>query len=348
MLKSKKRFIAVLTGLLIILVAATATYLFLKDTLSIAPDSAAAKPLSHHQREEIENTLVQLLKTQDAKASLDYLRSAIQSDTALARECHPILHHLGHEAYATYKDFEKTVSYQDGLCNSGYTHGAIEAHFMASDDINTTLQTTCPSQANAVSFTLWQCYHGMGHGVMYVTGKDLAESTTLCETLPSTFARQSCSNGAYMERFIVVSHTGAAAKETSDIDTELCKSQPAPYKPDCYYYSPTAYLERHTNDYTGAFDECRHSAEEAFVAACINGVGGQAMKENVTRPEVARTICEKAPNTYRNTCIEGAIGLLINHHASIAPVEPLCTTTFEKYHRLCRQTLQAWTNYYTS
>src|SRR5688572_22686436 len=132
--KNKILSLVVLAVVLIIGIGGIVVYKSLKDTFLSAPIETA-QPLSHHQFEEVKDRLVQLLEAKDPKASLDYLRNAIQNDTALARECHPLLHHLGHSAYEKYKDFDKTISYQDGLCNSGYTHGTIEAHFMASEDI---------------------------------------------------------------------------------------------------------------------------------------------------------------------------------------------------------------------
>lgn len=340
MLKNNKMILAIITFIVLLLCIAAMIYSLVRNTVS-NESSLVAQPLSHHQYENAEATLLQLLEDKDPKASLDYLRNAIRNNTALARECHPLLHHLGHSAYKKYKDFNKTVSYQDGLCNSGYTHGAVEAHLSASTDIHETLKTTCPSPDQKMTFQQWQCFHGMGHGVMYFTGKDLAQSITLCESLPTQSTRSSCVNGAFMERFIIVSHTGSHSSGDSHINTSLCEQQQEKYKSDCYFYAPTAYLERHINDYIGAFKNCE-AVQSEYVATCIYGVGGQTAKENITRPEVARDICKKVSNKYRNSCIAGAVGLLINHNASTAPVAPLCTTTFAQYKTICSEQVVSW------
>lgn len=344
MLKNKRFIHLVIASVLIASICSLVAYRFSKAK-SPAQPIKVAQPLSHEQFEAVKNKLVQLLEEKDPEASLDYLRNAIAQDASLARECHPLLHHLGQSAYEKYKDFNKTVSYQDGLCNSGYTHGTIEAHFMASNDIHTALQTTCSNQNNEITFQQWQCYHGTGHGVMYFTGKDLSQSLSLCESLPTDFARSSCVNGAFMERFIIVSHSGSPAKSTSNVNTDLCEQQAAVYKSDCYFYAPTAYLERHTNDYNGAFEDCKN-AENNFIDSCINGVGGQAMKENITRPDIARDICKTAPKKYVSSCIKGAIVLLINHSGSTALVEPLCDTTFGLYKDICTENIESWNSAY--
>lgn len=345
MLKKKKMIFLAAASIVFLFACGIIVYQSSNNTASPNPNGAS-QPLTHSQFETAKVKLVQLLEEKDPKASFDYLRNAIKEDTALARECHPLLHHIGHSAYKKYKDFNKAASYQDGLCNSGYTHGAIEAHFMASDDIQATLQTTCSAQ-DKVSFQQWQCYHGVGHGVMYFTGKDLSQSLSLCEGLPTDFARDSCANGVFMERFIIVSHSGSPASNTSTANTASCKEQIKKNKSDCYFYAPSAYLERNTNDYTGAFDDCS-DAEKSYIGTCVYGVGGQAVKENITRPEVARDICKKAPKGYISSCIEGAVSLLSNHNASTTPVEPLCGTVFAQHKGTCTEKIKAWDTYFAT
>lgn len=346
MLKNKRLFYLASSGLLIIFGVSFVVYTSSRND-SPAPAVETAKPLDHHQFETIQNKLVQLLQEKDPRASFDYLRSAIKEDAALARDCHPLLHYLGHSAYEKYQDFNKTVSYQDGLCNSGYTHGTIEAHFMASNDIDATLKSTCPYQDNKITFQQWQCYHGIGHGTMYFTDKDLPQSLSLCESLPTSVARSSCANGVFMERFIIVNHSGSPTTSSSNINTALCAQQAEAYKSDCYFYAPTAYLERRVNDYAGAFEDCENSEKE-FIHACMYGLGGQVMKENITKPEVAKEICKKAPKKYIASCVEGAISLLINHHGSTAEVETLCATTFSHYKAICLEKIKSWNNDYAS
>lgn len=299
------------------------------------------QPLSHSQFESTKATLIALLEANDPNASFRYLREAMDKDPALARECHSLLHHMGQVAYKKYHDFNETISYQDGLCNSGYTHGAIEAHLIASPDVQATLNTTCAEAVNKDKIQQWQCYHGLGHGAMYSTGKNLARSLSLCESLSTTFARSACINGTFMERFIVINHSGAISPDSSSVNTGLCKQQKQEYKSDCYFYAPSAYLGRSTNDYTGAFEDCKKS-ESSYINACFRGIGSQVTKENVTRPEVAQEVCKKAPSKYVKSCIEGAVSLLINHHASTVSVEPLCSNLFTQFKASCEEEVHFW------
>ncbi len=242
-----------LSVLLLVGVLGTAFVIWNRSRQNTA--TMAAVPLTHEQFDAVSAKLTQLLNEQDPKVSFTYLRSLIAKDPSVAHDCHPLLHHLGRAAYQKYHTFGATIAYQDSLCNSGYTHGALEAYFLASPDIQQALQSACVGIGDA-TFQAWQCYHGTGHGLMLVTGKDLDKSLTLCQEHTTDFARKACVNGVFMERFIVVSHMGGAVAGAQAIQTSLCQNQPSEYKSDCYFYAPTAYLARHQNAYGGAFHEC--------------------------------------------------------------------------------------------
>ncbi len=299
--------------------------------------AVVAQPLSHERFEEVSAKLTELTIAQEPSASFDYLRTSMATDLSVAHDCHMLLHHLGHEAYKKYGSFSAAIAYQDGLCNSGYTHGAVEAQFLATDDVHGTLLATC-AQAGERTFAAWQCYHGTGHGLMYVTGKDLNKSVLQCQEHTTDFARKSCVNGAFMEKFVVVSHTGMQSNAASTIDANLCKAQDAAYKTDCYFYAPTAYLTRSPGAYDGAFRECR-GVEDDYQRVCVSGVGSQAMKDNVTKPELAVQVCQSAPRRLVVSCVQGAVQILVNHYASTEPVTPLCSTAFKDYKPVCLQVL---------
>ncbi len=333
---SKKVLVAAICASLLLLAG---IYLVASRSGSDANSVKVAEPLTNAKQQEVKTKLTSLLKEGSPTAAFDYLRSEVASNESIARECHPLLHHLGHEAYKKYGDFSKTVNFADGLCNSGYTHGVIEAHFLASTNIEESLISTCGKEKPG-SFKSWQCYHGTGHGVMYYTNKDLNKSLELCEKHTSSFARKSCTNGVFMERFIVVSHTGQHSTNADSVDIKLCQSQAEKYKADCYIYAPTAYLSHYPSDYAGAFEQCQTAAESDYLGVCINGVGSQVVKDNITNPEAARYICKNGPSDFTNACMLGVLNLLVNHHASIEPVLPLCQSTFAEFRDLCVQAVE--------
>jgi hypothetical protein len=223
------------------------------------------------------------------------------------------------------------------LCNSGYIHGVIEAYITEAPDKRHALLASCPTQG-AQDFKLWQCYHGTGHGAMFAAKRDIKSALDLCKEFPTDFAVASCANGVFMEAFIVVSHTGAHKEAAQVAGLDVCARQESEYKPDCYFYAPTAYLELHENNYNHAVEWCE-SSEERHITTCVSGVGAQAMKENVTQPVFAAAFCSSLQNGYQAPCVRSAISIYINHHASTAAALTLCDKEFKKYGAICKATV---------
>ncbi len=215
---------------------------------------APAAKLSLEEFSYESEKLDELVKSGTPKDAIDYLEESIPSNPSLARDCHPLLHGAGHAAFEKYGSFSSAMKYQNELCNSGYTHGVIEAQFNNTKDVTSLLPTICNIEGQT-KYQEWQCFHGVGHGVMIFSKKDTVKSTDLCSKLPSKFAVDSCRNGVFMERFVIIDHAGnITAKLPTDLS--VCESQSPDNKTDCYVYIPSAYLTLHQNAYQDAVDWC--------------------------------------------------------------------------------------------
>jgi plastocyanin len=285
-------------------------------------NNADAKELSGERYQEAKDKYTALVRDQDPKVALSQLRNDIETDDALSRSCHAIVHEIGHEAYKKYEDFGEAMKYQDEICNSGYLHGIIESRFSESDDVFTDMKTMC-NQYPVGSFLSWECYHGIGHGVMYYTANDLPRSLEMCDAFDSSFARSNCSNGVFMENFSADQklHLSEYLKESDPFYP--CAEQANRHKENCYVYAPTYFLSLNKNDYAGALEWC-NGAEASFEAACARGVGAQTMKENINDPKLVESICTSGGSDQVEPCIEGMLSLYINHHGSLEPARDLC------------------------
>jgi hypothetical protein len=285
-------------------------------------NDADTNELSKEEYEKIKLRYLALVRDEDPKAALDQLRDEIQTNDALSRSCHALVHEIGHEAYKKYEDFSEAMKYQDEICNSGYLHGVIESRFSESDDVFADMKTLCDEYPLG-SFLSWQCYHGLGHGVMYYTSDDLPRSLEMCDAFSSSFAQSSCVNGVFMENFNSDQklHVSKYLKESDPFYP--CAEQANRHKGKCYLYAPTYFLSLHKDDYTGALEWC-NGAEDPFKPACVRGVGAQTMKENIKSPKMVESICMSGGPEQVASCIEGMIGLYINHNGSLEPARALC------------------------
>jgi plastocyanin len=279
--------------------------------------------LSDKRYREIEAELTALVREENPRVALEKVRREIKTDDALARSCHPLVHDVGHAAYEKYGDFGEAMKYQDEVCNSGYLHGIIESRFSESDDVFADMKSMC-NRYRLGSYMSWQCYHGIGHGVMFYTANDLPRSLKMCEGFDTAFGRSNCANGVFMENFNADQklHLSKFLKESDPFYP--CAQQANRYKAHCYLYAPTYFLSLNGSDYDAALEWCK-GAEAGFEPSCAYGVGTQAMKENLNDPKLVETVCMNGDDGQTAPCIKGMTSLYINHHGSLEPARELCS-----------------------
>ncbi|HSW99418.1 MAG TPA: hypothetical protein VLH38_00090 [Patescibacteria group bacterium] len=277
-----------------------------------------------------------LLKQQGIKAAFSYASDNIAKDPSFAKSCHPLLHELGNVAYTYFGDYATAIQYQNELCNSGYTHGVVEAYFLKAPDVAQAMTQACGAKEEQ-SFAKWQCFHGIGHGVMLTNNKQLAPSIRLCETLTSNFSTEACVNGIFMEHFIVQSH-GGDLPTTNPTSLRDCMDQKTTYRKTCYLYASTAYLAFHSGRYGDAIQWCG-GADKNDVTTCVLGVGSAAMKDNITNPSNVQQICLQAPKAYQAYCASGAVSMYTHYTASASAATSLCKKEFSRYRAICEATV---------
>lgn len=290
------------------------------DTSSVPIAKSAFLPQEDYSK--LSKELRFIVNQQNPKIALDKLSKVIATDSAVLRSCHVLTHEIGHEAYERYKNFGEVMKYKNEICNSGYMHGAIETHFYQSKDVFSDMKTLCSNYPHG-KFLSWECYHGIGHGVMYYTSNDLPKSLAMCDSFNSSFARSNCSNGVFMENF----NTDQKLHPSQFLDKNNlfypCLQQNSDHKGDCYMYVPTFFLSMNKGEYTTALNWCER-AEKNYQYACAYGVGSQAIKENINNPKIVETICENH-SSFRNSCISGMVGLYINHFGRLREAIELCS-----------------------
>ncbi|HTK60137.1 MAG TPA: hypothetical protein VL283_02935 [Candidatus Baltobacteraceae bacterium] len=286
------------------------------------PQPEAQAILTPEDYRRVEGEFVAVLKERGAGAALSALRSRVASDPAVARDCHAIAHTLGHEAYEKAGDFGRALAQTDEICNSGFFHGVIEAHFAGVDDVPAAARTTCAAY-RPDTYLGWECYHGIGHGLMFSSANDLPRSVELCEAYDDTTARDNCVNGVYMENFNVERKLHPSSYLKDDDPFFPCDEAGTGHKRECYLYAPTFYLSLHPGRYADALAWCRQ-AEAGFRIDCIHGVGGQTFKEHPDQPSFVERVCRGGRQDEIEPCIRGMASLAFFHYGDPEQVRVLC------------------------
>ncbi len=270
------------------------------------------------------NKFKQIVIEKNVKTAIDTLKKETEIDVQVLAICHDILHQIGHTSFHKYKNLTQVLLFQDDFCNSGYLHGVFEEYFTSSNDAIKELPKVCEKTFSR-KFDHWQCYHGMGHGLMYFTGGDLDKSLVLCKDMLNTEENKNyCYNGVYMEIF----NTQILAKEINFVDKNdpslICFNRNID-KESCYFYLPTYFNQTLNITYINIFEKCNELVESKYKKICISGVGSEALKRNSDKVKEVFNLCRQASGYFNEiACVYGMVGISLNQNASIEAAQKLC------------------------
>lgn len=293
------------------------------------------KILSPEQYGMVRDRLVEMVTTQDPRKALDELTRLTQSDEAVLRSCHGLVHEIGDAAFERYHDVGQALTYRDEICGSGYLHGVIETYLASSTDIQAALRVVCSGYADRLERA--SCYHGVGHGLMFYSNNFVPGSLMQCDAYPESESRVRCAEGVFMENF----NTDQKYHPSDYLDTtdplSLCRSQSQKYqRAVCTFYAPLFYLSIHVGKYDQAFSWCKDSAGD-FVDSCIKGTASRITKENINRIPYVEGLCAKLEIRYQTQCASGIGSYHLTHYADSTKTESMCLTLRKDFQYPCLQ-----------
>ncbi len=294
--------------------------------------------LRDEKEAEIRAQLLAILSEEGIHAAMAQLKAASEADEAVLRSCHALSHEIGRAAYEQVHDFARAASAAEPWCNSGYLHGVIEEHFSGTSDVFATLQTTCEGDDPA-SFMGWECYHGVGHGLMYFTGNDIPASLAWCDGLLDESARGYCVNGVYMENFAADNLMHPTLWQRPSDPFYPCEEQAEDRKASCYLYTPTYYLRLHPDAYQEALAWCA-TAASPYASVCARGVGSETLQQNYERVAFVESVCATAPDDLEESCIRGMVGLSVSYTGTIEAAEELCERLSASHQTICESEVE--------
>ncbi len=304
----------------------------------LQPPVAPAAIISDEEYTQTKELLLTTLEQQTPREALTQLAELSEKRIVVLRSCHPLVHELGRAAYAKYKDLGKTLSFQEEFCSSGFIHGVLEAYFVDSEDIFVAIKTACSPYADN-SFIAWDCYHGIGHGVMFYTANDLPKSLQLCTTLPTPHGKATCVSGVYMENFMTDQKLHPSSFLRSTDPFYPCKQSYSTHTEYCYAFAPIYLLQINKNHYKEALVLCDTVGNENR-SYCLYGVGNYSAKENILQPAFTQSVCAMLHGVDRNACIAGMINRYITHYGSPDVAKSVCPRLNSTNKLVCERTIQ--------
>ena len=292
--------------------------------------------------------------------------------------CHRIAHTIGAASLVRYEgNVARTFAEGSSSCFSGYYHGVLERALIGvksrdPDKLGGVARDLCDDPQVLVSrWMAYQCFHGLGHGLMITTGYGLPLSLDACERISTYLDRTSCKSGVFMEN--ISSSYGVRSRWIDDEDPVYpCNSIERDDKITCYGMVTSRILRVIGLDWEKTAEICA-GVEKRFVSTCFRSMGrdisGQThrdpdeivalcnvagqygaegacisaaamdMTSNYTSGKQAAMLCEAAPMETRGPCYFGIGGVMGRFTATQAEREGDCheITSDPRYVSSCVQ-----------
>jgi mono/diheme cytochrome c family protein len=301
------------------------------------PDTKRLSDCRDGNFECLEQAFGNLTFNEGPKPALAKLQTMSTTNTAVAGDCHRIAHRMGSAALSRFKD-KVAPAFIEGtpVCASGYYHGIVERAFLGqpTSKLGVVSRQMCTdSRITKQTFLLYQCIHGLGHGLMIYTGYDLPLSLRTCKSLGQEFDKISCSGGVFMENFS--SSYGVASKYLRKNDPIYpCNNKISdPYKVQCYGLVTANLLKTTGYDQKKTAAGCKRSEPE-WVSTCFESFGRDVSGIAGRSAAKARTSCSYAGKN-EGDCLYGVVREIVNSDATPERGGRFCEQVKSKFRARC-------------
>ncbi len=269
------------------------------------------------------------------KKALTLLGQDDLSVPAVHADCHQISHAVGHGGLAHFKgNPAQALAHGAMTCNSGYYHGVIERAFagVPREQVTRIARGLCTGRAvTKEEFLLYQCVHGLGHGLMIYSGLDLPWSLSTCDRLQTDFDRVSCTGGVFMQNLMPGMGTTRYLRKKDPLYP--CNAVSERHKVYCYLMVTSRILSLDGYNWRKTATWCRRS-EKGWVATCFQSYGRDASGFSEYQPKRTIQLCLEAGKD-AGECLYGASRDYGNNYAGGPQAARLCNLSPARYRAYC-------------
>jgi hypothetical protein len=244
--------------------------------------------------------------------------------------CHRIAHAIGAASLARYEgNVARTFAEGSSTCFSGYYHGVLERALVDvkardAERLGNVARALCDDpQVHVSRWMAFQCYHGLGHGLMITTGYGLPLSLDACERVETYVDRNSCKGGVFMEN--ITSSYGFTSRWLRDDDPVYpCNAIERDDRITCYGMVTSRIIRVIGLDWEETAEICA-GVEERFVVACFRSLGRDISGQYHRDPDAIVEHCAVAREYGAEVdCISAAATDMTSNFASGVQASGLC------------------------
>jgi hypothetical protein len=321
------------------------------STLNLHPIAGNFKPdgtklADCHEQLCYEQAFGNVAYKKGPKAALALFAQQMASNKDVESGCHRIAHKIGSATLVRdHGDIPKAFAAGSSICWSGYYHGILERAFYGISTENGLIKAArrvCASpglQQN--EWLLYQCVHGLGHGLMISTGYDLPFALRVCDKLQTGWDQSSCTGGVYMENVNAANGTSIGFKTPwvrSDDLVYPCDAAVAKrHELYCYLMVTSRILAANGYDWKATAKTCAH-VDKAWIATCFQSFGRDA--DGTTRQDSGRDkeLCRLA-GKWEGECVYGVVRDMTSNDAGGKRSSAFCRIVDARLKGYCYQGL---------
>jgi hypothetical protein len=195
--------------------------------------------------------------------------------------CHRVMHIVGAASLTRFHgNIARTFAAGSSICWSGYYHGVLERAFMDlrvynAKTLGAKARTVCASHTiRDESWLAYQCFHGLGHGLMITTAYNLPLALKVCNRLANGWDQTSCKGGVFMEN-ILTSYGGVSPWVKASDPVYPCNWVAAKDKYTCYQQVTTRMIRVFGVNWERMARLCSR-VESGWVSTCFGSFGQNA------------------------------------------------------------------------
>lgn len=293
-----------------------------------------------------EKRYADLVQNQTIEAAFADLKVRYDENVLVRSLCHPLVHVIGRAAAQKYQDIAEAYTKGDHFCWSGYYHGVMEGILRETtpEEIPAKINSICdsiPGKAS-YSFDYYNCVHGMGHGVMYVTQSELFEALELCDHIDGAWEQESCYGGVFMENVITDFENHFTKYLKPEEPLYPCTAVPEKNKHACYLMQTSYVLKQNGYNFADAFEKCS-TVEEQHVDTCYQSIGRDASGSTVSDVSRTHAYCMLARDLRQQFgCVNGAVKDFISYFHSDVQAKQFCASFAAELQAVCLNTAASY------
>jgi plastocyanin len=290
------------------------------------------------------DTLNSFLRKFGIKEAMD--RLVQESGGGSTFDCHQEAHTIGRLGFEV--EGEEAFPSCDASCHSGCYHGAMESFLNkeGTTDLADNIDRIC--QKFGTSFGIFECLHGVGHGVLAYLDYDLPGALKQCGGLSNSFAQSSCYGGLFMEN--ILTGQGLGASEKGHITNWVNRTDP--YYPcdkidqasdiqyQCWQMQTSWMLTMAGYNFDTVIKQCL-KAPVGFIPVCFKSLGRDIAGHTLRNPEKIASLCAKVEGRYYDDCMTGALNVIVDFWGPALKdqASQLCRLLKEPHKETCYHTL---------